>query len=115
MISGTDWPQPLELRFFRLPLSTLGFVLSLGVMESTIAITRVIALGSRSASRTCDMPGSMDTMLDSGPIFLSERNWSRKSSSVNWFFRSFRSISMCVGASTRTPQRHSRLRTAARR
>ena len=96
-------PLPAAMRARRDPLIVDGSCRSAGVIEQMIASTRPSSPSSISACRSSlGMPGSMPTMLDSGPIFRIWRICSRKSSSVK---RPSRSRSCAFAASSASNDR----------
>ena len=95
-------PEPLAMRRRREPLISSGRRRSSGVIERMIASTR-----SSSFSSTCSLeswwparPGIIPSSEVSGPILRIRLSWSRKSSSVNWFLRSFFSSAAASSSST---------------
>src|SRR5215210_7310656 len=95
-------PEPLAMRRRREPLISSGRRRSSGVIERMIASTR-----SSSRSSTCSLeswwparPGIIPSSEVSGPILRIRLSWSRKSSSVNWFLRSFFSSAFASSSST---------------
>ena len=95
-------PEPLAIRSRREPLISSGRRRSSAVIERMIASTR-----SSSFSSTCSFdswwparPGIIPSSEVSGPILRIRLSWSRKSSSVNWFLRSFFSSAAASSSST---------------
>ena len=92
----TSWvvtPLPCAMRIRREPLMSDGSRRSAGVIEQMIASMRAISPSSISASfSSLGIPGSIPMMFWIGPIFLTWRIWSRKSSSVSCPLRSFCSV-----------------------
>jgi len=102
--SCTVVPLPAAIRFRRLPLRIRAFRRSWPSIESMMATTRfnsrLVGRHPLQLLRLRAEAGIIPRISSIDPIFLSRSSWSRKSSSVNSFFRSFRSSSFACFSST---------------